>query len=109
MKKYIAPFHYLTQDVPVFTHPELATAACEAGAKWIQYRSKNNADKKSWLDEAAQMEAICDDWGPTLIICSGVEVCMALGAAQGGHLERGYIPCREASRLPQPHKTTGGT
>src|SRR3546814_743620 len=109
MKKYIAPFHYLTQDVPVFTHPELATAACEAGAKWIQYRSKNKADKKSWLDEAAQMEAICDDWGTTLIICSGVEICMELGEAQGVHLERGDMPVREARRLLGDAKTIGGS
>src|SRR3546814_6243451 len=99
MKKYIAPFHYLTQDVPVFTHLELATAACEAGAKWIQYRSKNKADKSAWLEEAAGLEAICDDWGTTLIICSNVEICMELGEAQGVHLERD----RKSTRLNSSH------
>lgn len=109
MKKFISRFHYLTQDVPDFSHLELATAACQAGAKWIQYRSKNKPDKTAWLEEAAGLEAICDDWGTTLIICSAVEICMELGEAQGVHLERGDMPVKEARRLLGDDKTIGGS
>ncbi|QEC51757.1 thiamine-phosphate diphosphorylase [Anseongella ginsenosidimutans] len=109
MKKYISRFHYLTQDVPGFSHLELATAACEAGAKWIQYRSKNKTDKTAWLEEAAGLEAICDDWGTTLIICSSVEICLELAEAQGVHLERGDMPVKEARRLLGDDKTIGGS
>lgn len=109
MKKYISRFHYLTQDVPGFTHLQLATAACEAGAKWIQYRSKNKSSKEAWLEEAAGLEAICDDWGVTLIICSGVEICAELGEAQGVHLERGDMPVAEARKILGPDKTIGGS
>lgn len=109
LKKYIDSFHYLTQDVPSFSHLELATLACEAGAKWIQYRSKNKGTKEDWLGEARQLEAICDDWGTTLIICSGVEICLELGEAQGVHLERGDMSVKEARKLLGPDKTIGGS
>ena len=109
MKKYISRFHYLTQDVPGFSHLELATAACQAGAKWIQYRSKNKKDKTAWLEEAAGLEAICDDWGTTLIICSSVEICLELAEAQGVHLERGDMPVKEARSLLGDDKTIGGS
>lgn len=109
MKKYIDSFHYLTQDVSTFSHIELATMACQAGAKWVQYRSKNKSTKEAWLEEAAQIEAICDDWGTTLIICTGVEICQELGEAQGVHLERGDMPVKEARRILGDAKTIGGS
>src|SRR5690606_30104580 len=109
MKKYIDRFHYLTQDVPNYSHLELATAACEAGAKWIQYRSKNKTDKTAWLEEATGLEAICDEYGVTLIICSSVEICKELEKAQGVHLERNDMPVKEARRLLGDAKTIGGS
>lgn len=99
----------MTQDVPGFSHLELATAACEAGAKWIQYRSKNKTDQQAWLEEAAGLEAICDDYGVTLIICSSVEICRELGEAQGVHLEGKDMPVKEARRILGDAKTIGGS
>src|SRR5690606_12240723 len=43
------------------------------------------------------------------IICSGVEICMELGEAQGVHLERGDMPVREARRVLGDDKTIGGS
>lgn len=85
MSKYIEKFQYITHDIPHLTHIEQVQKACEAGAKWIQYRCLTKADEALLADINAIAE-ICDDWGTTLIVTNHVHL---IGKAdiQGFHIE----------------------
>lgn len=85
MKKYISKFHYLTQDIPNRTHVEQVEIACQAGAKWIQYRCLTKPDDEL-VDEINELAIICDDWGATLIITNHYELLDRVDA-QGVHIE----------------------
>lgn len=85
MKKYIAKLHYLTQDLDDRSHIEQVKIACEAGAKWIQYRCLSKTDEEM-LDELKIIGEICDDWGATLIITNHVHL-VNLADIQGVHIE----------------------
>jgi len=85
LKKYIAKFHYLTQDLPNRSHTEQAQIACEAGAKWIQYRCLTKTDDEL-IDEINEIAAICDDWGTTLILTNHYHLLDKVDA-QGVHIE----------------------
>jgi len=85
MKKYISKLHYLTQDLPNRSHIDQAQNACEAGAKWVQYRCLTKNDEEL-LNEIDLIASICDDWGATLVITDHIHL---LGQAdiQGIHIE----------------------
>ncbi|UKT63660.1 thiamine phosphate synthase [Pedobacter mucosus] len=83
--KYIEKLHYITHDIPHLTHVEQAQNACEAGAKWIQYRCLSKADEDLLLDINAIAE-ICDDWGTTLIVTDHIHL-NGKADIQGFHME----------------------
>ena len=85
MYRYIERFQFITHDVPHRSHVEQAQLACEAGAKWIQYRCLSKADKELLTDINA-IAAICDDWGSTLIVTDHVHLA-GKGDIQGFHIE----------------------
>ncbi len=86
MKKYISNFHYLTQDqIPNFSVLEQVKMACEAGAKWIQYRVFPKP-LEEWVDEVNIASQYCDDWGVTLSVNDSVEVALLAHDVQGVHL-----------------------
>jgi len=85
MKKYISKFHYLTQDLPGYSHSAQAQAACENGANWIQYRCLTKPDSEL-LEEIHQIAAICDDWGATLIVTDHYHL-LDQADIQGVHIE----------------------
>ena len=85
MKKFISQFHYLTQDLPHLSHLEQVNLACEAGAKWIQYRCLSKTDDEM-LEELHPIASVCDDWGTTLIITNHFHL-VALADIQGVHIE----------------------
>ena len=85
MQKFISQFHYLTQDFPHRSHLEQVNLACEAGAKWIQYRCLSRTDDEM-LEELHPIASICDDWGTTLIITNHFHL-VALADIQGVHIE----------------------
>jgi len=85
MTKYIASFHYLTQDLPVLSHLEQAKIACKAGVNWIQYRCLTKSDIEL-IHEINKVAAICDDWGATLIITDHYHLLDKVDA-QGVHIE----------------------
>ena len=85
MKKFISQFHYLTQDLPHRSHLEQVNLACEAGAKWIQYRCLSKTDDEM-LEELHPIASVCDDWGTTLIITNHFHL-VALADIQGVHIE----------------------
>ncbi|TAG99911.1 MAG: thiamine phosphate synthase [Sphingobacteriales bacterium] len=85
MKKFIGKFHYLTQDLPNFSHLQQATMACNAGANWIQYRCFSKTDEQM-LEELHQIAQVCDDWGTTLIITQHYHL-IKKADIQGVHIE----------------------
>jgi len=85
MTKYIASFHYLTQDLPERSHAEQTQIACKAGANWIQYRCLTKS-VKALTNEINEIATICDDWGATLIITDHYHLLDAADV-QGVHIE----------------------
>lgn len=85
MQKYIAKFHYLTQDLPGRSHLEQVETACRAGANWIQYRCLTKNDQALYA-EINELAAVCDDWGATLIITNHYHLLGKVDV-QGVHIE----------------------
>lgn len=85
MKKYIEKLHFITHDIPQHTHITQAQIACEAGAKWIQYRCLSKADDEL-LADINLIANICDDWGATLIVTNHVHL-KGKADIQGFHIE----------------------
>lgn len=85
MKKFIEKLHFITHDIDQFTHVAQAQIACEAGAKWIQYRclSKNDGEL---LKDIHMIADICDDWGATLIVTDHIHL-HGKADIQGFHIE----------------------
>ncbi len=83
--KYIEKFQYITHDIPNLTHIEQVQLACEAGAKWIQYRCLSKDDAALLADINAIAE-ICDDWGTTLIVTDHIHL-NGKADIQGFHIE----------------------
>ncbi|WP_443937478.1 thiamine phosphate synthase [Pedobacter sp. MW01-1-1] len=83
--KYIEKFQFITQDAPHLSHVEQAQLACEAGAKWIQYRCLSKDDDALLLDIHPIAE-ICDDWGTTLIVTNHIHL-QGKADIQGFHIE----------------------
>lgn len=85
MKKFIEKLHFITHDIEQLSHVQQAQIACEAGAKWIQYRCLTKSDDELLLDIHAIAE-ICDDWGATLIVTDHVHLD-GKADIQGFHIE----------------------
>src|SRR5690242_8820194 len=107
MRKYIEKLHYITHDLPDLNHADQARTACEAGAKWIQYRCLSKTDE-DLLDDITQIAAICDDWGTTLIVTDHLHL---LGKAdiQGFHIEAMDADFKAIRRLTGDDFTLGGS
>lgn len=85
MKKYIEKLHFITHDIPQYTHVQQAQLACEAGAKWIQYRCLSKGDDEL-LADISLIANICDDWGATLIVTNHIHL-KGKADIQGFHIE----------------------
>lgn len=85
MKKFIEKFHFITHDIDQHTHIEQARIACEAGAKWIQYRCLSKTDEEL-LNDINAIAEICDDWGATLIVTDHIHL-NGKADIQGFHIE----------------------
>jgi thiamine-phosphate pyrophosphorylase len=107
MIKYIAKFHYLTQDLPARSHQEQVEIACKAGANWIQYRCLTKSDKEL-VDEINTIASICDDWGATLIITNHYHLLNHVDA-QGVHIENMAADLAEIRHQLGDEKTLGAS
>ncbi len=85
MKKYIEKLHFITHDLPHYPHVEQVQVACEAGAKWIQYRCFSKTDD-DLLKEIDTIAAVCDDWGASLIVTDHIHL-KGKADIQGFHIE----------------------
>ena len=107
MKKFIDTFHYLTQDLPDFSHLKQAEMACQHGAKGIQYRCLTKTDG-ALLREIHQIAAVCDDWGTTLIVTEHYHL-LNQADIQGVHMENMDIDLSEIRKAIGPDKTLGAS
>lgn len=85
MKKFIEKLHFITHDIPQHSHIEQAQIACQAGAKWIQYRCLTKNDEEL-LEDINAIAEICDDWGATLIVTDHIHL-NGKADIQGFHIE----------------------
>jgi len=85
MKKFIETLQFITHDIDTLTHIEQAQIACEAGAKWIQYRCLTK-DDEALLQDINAIAEICDDWGATLIVTNHIHLNRKADI-QGFHIE----------------------
>jgi thiamine-phosphate pyrophosphorylase len=85
MKKFIEKLHFISHDLDTLTHIQQAQIACEAGAKWIQYRCLTKSDDEL-LEDIKAIADICDDWGATLIVTDHVHL-NGKADIQGFHIE----------------------
>lgn len=85
MKKFIEKLQFITHDIDSLTHIEQVQIACEAGAKWVQYRCLTKDDEALLMDINAIAE-ICDDWGATLIVTNHIHLNRKADI-QGFHIE----------------------
>lgn len=107
MKKFIEKFHFITHDIEQYTHIQQAQIACEAGAKWIQYRCLTKNDDELLKDINAIAE-ICDDWGATLIVTDHVHL-NGKADIQGFHIEDMDADFRKIRELLGEAVTIGGS
>ena len=107
MKKFIEKFHFITHDIEQYTHIQQAQIACEAGAKWIQYRCLTKNDDELLKDINAIAE-ICDDWGATLIVTDHVQL-NGKADIQGFHIEDMDADFRQLRELLGEAVTIGGS
>ncbi len=85
MKKFIEKLQFITHDIDTLTHIEQAQLACEAGAKWVQYRCLTK-DDEALLKDINAIAEICDDWGATLIVTNHIHLNRKADI-QGFHIE----------------------
>ena len=107
MRKYVDRFHYITQDLQDRSHPEQVRMACEAGAKWIQYRCLTKTDNEL-IPEIHEVAAICDDWGSTLILTDHYHLLDKVDA-QGVHIEDMDADFRAMREYIGDEKTLGAS
>ncbi|RYD87998.1 MAG: hypothetical protein EOP50_19825, partial [Sphingobacteriales bacterium] len=85
MQKYIERLQFITHDKQGLTHADQVQKACNAGAKWIQYRCLTKGDDEL-LGEINSIAEICDDWGATLIVTDHFHLA-GKADIQGFHIE----------------------
>jgi len=85
MKKFIEKLQFITHDIEQHSHIEQAKIACEAGAKWIQYRCLTKSDDEL-LKDINVIAELCDDWGATLIVTDHIHL-NGKADIQGFHIE----------------------
>jgi thiamine-phosphate pyrophosphorylase len=97
----ISKLHYLTATA------QAAELACQGGVRWVQLRAKN-LPAAEWRQRALATQAVCQQYGSTLIINDNPALALAIGA-DGVHLGQQDMPPAEARALLGPGFLIGGT
>ncbi|MCL5029475.1 MAG: thiamine phosphate synthase [Bacteroidetes bacterium] len=103
----ISRLHYITQDIPNFTHYELVEEACKGGADWIQLRVKNSSYNE-WKELAFKTKKVCNNYNAKLIINDNVDIAKTVNA-DGVHLGKNDMPSAEARKILGNNFIIGGT
>lgn len=107
MPERISKFHYITQDMDDFSHPELAAFACKGGVNWVQLRIKNRKYSEC-LTIARETKIICDKYNAKLIINDNVQIAQEV-SAYGVHLGKEDMSPGEARNFLGADFIIGGT
>ncbi|MDY0905092.1 thiamine phosphate synthase [Pedobacter sp. CFBP9032] len=105
--KYIEKLQYITHDLPHLSHVAQVQMACEAGAKWIQYRCLSKTDEEL-LTEINLIAEICDDWGTTLVVTDHIHL-NGKADIQGFHIENMEADFTILRKLVGDDITLGGS
>jgi thiamine-phosphate pyrophosphorylase len=103
----ISRLHYITQDLPDFSHPQLAELACKGGADWVQLRVKGKSYDE-WLKIAQETKLVCLKYGAKLIINDHVRIANEVGA-YGVHLGKEDMSPKEARKILGKKFIIGGS
>jgi thiamine-phosphate pyrophosphorylase len=104
--KTIARLQVITQDLPGKSHALQAELACKGGARWIQFRMKQeHADKEQIARDTL---AVCREYGALLIINDDAELASKI-AADGVHLGKTDTPPDAARQMLGPDAIIGAT
>jgi thiamine-phosphate pyrophosphorylase len=103
----IARLHYITQEIPGFTHAGLAEFACKGGVDWVQLRVKNKSFEE-WLKIAEETKLVCKRYGATFIINDNVLIAKEV-SADGVHLGKEDMSPKAARNLLGPGFIIGGS
>ncbi|MDR2413397.1 MAG: thiamine phosphate synthase [Odoribacteraceae bacterium] len=101
------PLQYITHPRDGVTMAEQVEAACQGGARWIQFRAKAGSVEEILLEGAA-VRQVCREHGALFIVNDRVEVARALDA-DGVHLGQEDMSPARARRLLGCHKIIGAT
>ena len=121
----ISRLHYITQDLPEFSHPQLAEFACKGGADWVQLRVKHPLSGElrsqptvvpkgereihaAWLKIAEETKMVCKKYGAKLIINDNVQIAKEI-QADGVHLGKEDMSPREARKILGNNFIIGGS
>lgn len=107
MKKFVEKLHFITHDLPNYSHLEQAQVACEAGAKWIQYRCLSKSDD-DLLEDIHAISWVCDDWGSTLIVTDHIHL-REKADIQGFHIENLEVDFGQIRKEIGDNYTLGGS
>lgn len=91
---------YLVTDEACLGGRDLLTCvrqALEGGVTCVQYRAKDAAGTKMYIETLA-LKHLCDEFDVPLIINDRLDVAQAVGAA-GVHLGQGDLPCGVARKI----------
>ena len=97
MRNEIATLHFLTQDLPGYSHEDQVKVACEAGVKWVQLRMKNKPEHEM-LRIAQQVRTITRGFNAVLIINDHPLIAKEV-EADGVHLGQEDMNWQEARKI----------
>ena len=103
----ISRLHYITQNLPDFSHSQLAEFACKGGADWVQLRVKGKTFDE-WLKTAQETKLICQKYGAKLIINDNIQIAKEI-CADGVHLGKEDADPQEARIFLGDNYIMGGS
>ncbi|TAL61672.1 MAG: thiamine phosphate synthase [Bacteroidetes bacterium] len=103
----ISRLHYITQDLPNFSHAQLVEFACKGGADWVQLRVKNKPYEE-WLKIAQETKLICLKYGAKFIINDSAQIAKEV-EADGVHLGKNDMNPKEARKMLGNNFIIGGS
>lgn len=100
-------FQCLTTDLSDVSHAEQTRAFCEAGARWVQIRSKSLSSSE-YLIAAQSSARVCQEFEALFIVNDSSEVALR-AQADGVHLGSNDLSPKLARDILGPEVLIGGT
>ena len=100
-------FQCLTTDLSDVSHAEQTRAFCDAGARWVQIRSKSLSFSE-YLYAAESSASVCQDFDAVFIVNDSSEVALRV-QADGVHLGSNDLSPQLARDILGPDILIGGT